>query len=217
MKISRDLRKALQACLVLLIFSVARAQLKPHERYTLHSGDVIELAYRITPDLNQTVIVQPDGFISIKIGGEVHVGGLTLDQAHKAIVTSVSSDLNDPELNLILKDFARAKILIAGEVQHPGPMELREDLTVVSAILSAGGYTNDAKSGQILLFRRVDGNIVEVRTLNLTRLEKPQAREQDMALRDGDMIYITHDKATRIEHYMKVLNLGMYFNPFEIP
>jgi polysaccharide biosynthesis/export protein len=203
--------------LYLLFVSVVAAQLKPHERYTLHSGDVIDLQYRLTPDLSQTVTVQPDGFISVKIGGEVHVGGLTLEEARKAVVTSVSSDLNDPEINLILKDFSRTKILVAGEVQHPGPIEMRDDLTLISAILSAGGYTEDAKSGQVLLFRRVDGNIVEVRKLDLTRLERPQAREQDVQLRDGDMIYITRDKASRLEHYIKVANLGMYFNPFQIP
>jgi polysaccharide biosynthesis/export protein len=202
---------------LLLLVTMASAQLKQHERYVLRHGDVIDLQYRYTPDLDQTVTVQPDGFVSIKIGGEVRVGGLTVEQARLAIVKAVSNDLNDPEVNLILKDFAHDKVLVSGEVGRPGPIDLRENLTVVSAIISAGGYTADAKSGEVLLFRRVNGDVVEVHKLSLTRLEKPQTREQDMALHDGDMILVTRDKVSRLEHYIKIVNLGMYFNPLPTP
>ncbi len=207
----------LLASLLLLVTMASAQQLKQHERYVLRHGDVIDLQYRYTPDLDQTVTVQPDGFVSIKIGGEVHVGGLTVEQAKQAILKAVSNDLNDPQLNLILKDFAHDKVLVSGEVQRPGSIDLRENLTVVSAILSAGGYTSDAKSGDVLLFRRVNGDILQVRKLSLTHLEDPRARERDMVLHDGDMIYVTRDKVSRIEHYIKVANLGMYFDPLPTP
>jgi len=43
------------------------------ERYVLHSGDVLDIQYRYTPEFNQTVSVQPDGYISLEIGVDLKV------------------------------------------------------------------------------------------------------------------------------------------------
>jgi polysaccharide export outer membrane protein len=197
--------------------SMANGQQLQTRSYVLHPGDTLDLQYRLTPDLNQTVIIQPDGIVSLNVAGQVHVAGLTLSQAHDQILVAVSSELNNPQLNLVLKDFVHPHILIAGEVARPGSVEVRENMTAFSAIMAAGGFTPDAKSGQVLVFRKVDDNIAEVRKLDLTRFDKKSEFEHDMPLQPGDMIYVTRDKASRIEHYMKVANLGMYFNPFPIP
>ncbi len=53
-------------------------------RYRLQANDVIEIQYRYTPEYNQTVSIQPDGFVTLQLLGDVKVGGLTLDKAHDA-------------------------------------------------------------------------------------------------------------------------------------
>ena len=50
------------------------------ERYVLHPGDVLDIQYRYTPEFNQTVTVQPDGFISLEIGGDLKVAGHNLER-----------------------------------------------------------------------------------------------------------------------------------------
>src|SRR5881398_3223417 len=64
-----------------------RPQLKMHkeERYKLVPGDVIDIAYRYTPEFNQTVTIQPDGFVGLQIVGDIKLGGLTLEDARKKI------------------------------------------------------------------------------------------------------------------------------------
>src|SRR5271155_5426093 len=52
-----------------------------HNRYKLRPGDTLDLQYRLTSDLNQTVVVQPDNYVSLNVAGEVEVGGLTLPEA----------------------------------------------------------------------------------------------------------------------------------------
>src|SRR4051794_34771551 len=42
-----------------------------HGRYLLRAGDVFEVQYRLSPEFNQTVTVQPDGFVMLQVAGEV--------------------------------------------------------------------------------------------------------------------------------------------------
>jgi polysaccharide export outer membrane protein len=188
-------------------------QLHQRPRYRLRPGDTLELQYRLTPDQNQTVIVEPDGYINLNIAGEVPVGGLTVTQAHDLIVQRDSEHLNNPDLNLILKDFTHPYIVVAGEVQKPGQVDLKENTTALSAILQAGGFTMGAQSGQVLVFRRVNDSLAEVKKLNLTRIKKTAQLERDMPLQAGDMVLVPHDKISTIEHYMSVTNVGFLFNP----
>src|SRR5882762_10857607 len=63
------------------------------ERYRLQPGDVLEVQFRYSPEFNQTVTVQPDGYVSLEIGGELKVAGLTIEQARQAILKKASSRL----------------------------------------------------------------------------------------------------------------------------
>jgi polysaccharide export outer membrane protein len=49
------------------------------DRYVLHPGDVLDIEYRYTPEFNQTVSVQPDGYISLEMGGDLKVAGRNLE------------------------------------------------------------------------------------------------------------------------------------------
>ena len=57
--------------------------LKPHteERYRLVPGDVVEVIYRYTPEFNQTVTIQPDGYVGLQIVGDLKLGGQPLQEA----------------------------------------------------------------------------------------------------------------------------------------
>src|ERR1700722_9081508 len=85
--------------------SHAEEQLHQRVRYKLHAGDVIALDYRYTPEFNQTVTIQPDGYVTLNVVGAIKVAGLTVDEAHDQIVSQASSRLNKPELGITLKDF----------------------------------------------------------------------------------------------------------------
>jgi len=211
------LRLAGMLLLIALPVLAADDQLHQRDRYALHTGDTLELQYRLTPDLNQTVVVQPDGFISIKIAGDVHVAGLTIAQARDLIISKDAYDLNAPELNLVLKDFVHPSIDIAGEVAKPGQIELRQTMTVLSAIVAAGGFTRDAKTGQVLLFRKIDADGYEVQKLNLRHIARAGDSEHNPELKEGDMIYVSRDRISTVERYVRTANLGMYFDPLPTP
>lgn len=189
-------------------------QLHPRPVYTLHIGDVIELNYRLTPEFNQTVTVQPDGRVDLEVAGSVQVAGLTLVQVHDEIVNIASRQLNHPELAITLKKFQQPYVVVAGEVARPGKIDINENTTALQAIILAGGFISSARDTQVILFRHINGDTAEVRRLNLHNIKTGSQLERDAELEPGDMLLVTRNKMEHLSRFMKATNLGVYFNPF---
>ncbi|MGD0938324.1 MAG: polysaccharide biosynthesis/export family protein [Terracidiphilus sp.] len=203
---------------LLSIGLIARADQQLYQRpsYKLHTGDVITLSYRFTPEFDQTVTVQPDGYINLDIVGNIKASGMTVNELHDEIVSAASDRLNHPELTVSLKDFQHPYVVVAGEVAIPGKIELREDTTALQAVMLAGGFKDSARDTRVFLFRRINGDMAEVRQLNLHAIKKTSDLERDSELQPGDMLLVTRNKLEHFSRFMKASNLGVYFNPFPI-
>src|SRR5208282_37084 len=104
----------------------------------------------------QTVTVQPDGFVTLQIVGDLKLQGLTLEQLTAAILEKAAQRLNDPEVTIVLRYFEKPYFVVGGEVGAPGRFEMRGAVTALQAIQMAGGFkTASAKYSQVLLFRRI--------------------------------------------------------------
>ncbi|MEP6706024.1 MAG: polysaccharide biosynthesis/export family protein [Pyrinomonadaceae bacterium] len=208
--------------LVLFTFCVAaQAQMQRprlgnvHEdRYQVQPGDVLELQYRYSPEFNQTVMVQPDGYISLQVGGDVKVGGKNVEQVRQLILQKVSERLKDPEATVILKEFQKPYFVVAGEVVQPGKIEMRERVTAIQAIMLAGGMKESARSSQILLFRKINSDTAEVKVLNLKRIKRTSDLENDLTLQAGDMLLVPRDRISKIERFIKLASVAAFMNPF---
>jgi len=180
--------------------------LKPkiEQRYKLVPGDVLEITYRYTPEFNQTVTVQPDGYVGLQIVGDLKVGGLTLSEAKEILVEKATARLKEPEVNLFLKEFQRPYIVVSGEVNNVGKVELRENVTALQAIMLSGGFKESAKSNQVVVFRRINDEYAEVRTLNLKSIKKTADLENDLPLQSGDIVYVPRSTLSKIERFIKL-------------
>lgn len=183
------------------------------ERYVLHPGDVLDIQYRYTPEFNQTVSVQPDGYVSLEIGGDLKVAGRNLEQVRNAILAKARTRLAAPELTVVLKEFQKPYVVVAGEVLQPGKFELREKLTAIQAVLLAGGFKDSAKSSQILVFRKLNAETAEVRSLNFKTLKRTSDLENDLSLQSGDMILVPRNRISKIERYVRLASLAAFLNP----
>ena len=191
-------------------------QLHQRQRYILHAGDVVSLNYRYTPEFNETVTIQPDGYVTLAIVGDIKIAGLTMDEMHDRIIKLAASRLNNPELSITLKDFEHPYVVVAGEVDKPGKIELRENTTALQAVMLAGGFKDSAKDTKVILFRRINGDMAEVRKLDLHNVHKTSDLERDTELQPGDMLLVTRNKMEHLSRFMKASNLGVYFNPFPV-
>ena len=73
------------------------------QRYRLQPGDVIEVQFRYSPEFNQTITVQPDGYVTLEISGDLKVAGLTVDQTREAILRQARTRLQDPVATVSLR------------------------------------------------------------------------------------------------------------------
>ena len=182
-------------------------------RYHIQPGDVIEFEFRFTPELNQTVKVQPDGYIPLQDAEELSVGGLTVEEVKKRAIQTYAAQLKDPVLTLTLKEFAKPYFVVTGEVEKPGRYDLPYDATLTDAIAMGGGFNSRGSTNDVLLFRRVSRQWVEVKKINVKQILQRAHMREDILLRTGDSIYISRSKLGKIDRFMEVTRLGLYFNP----
>ncbi|CAN5570243.1 hypothetical protein BH20ACI4_BH20ACI4_04150 [soil metagenome] len=183
-------------------------------RYRLVPGDVLEIVYRYTPEFNQTVTIHPDGFAVLEIVGDLKLSGLTLDEARKKIIEKATVRLKDPEVTLLLKEFQKPYFLVSGEVSQPGKFEMRENVTALQAVMMAGGTKDTAKSSQIVVFRKINADVAEVKILNLKKIKKTSDLENDLTLQAGDIIFVPRNNFSKVERYVRLASLFNILNPF---
>lgn len=213
------------ACLCLSASAFITAQtIKPTEkppqlktpvdsRYRLVPGDVLEIVYRYTPEFNQTVTIHPDGFVLLEIVGDLKLSGLTLEEARKTLVEKASVRLKDPEITLLLKEFQKPYFIVSGEVNQPGRFEMRENVTALQAVMTAGGFKDTAKMSQIIVFRKINAEFAEVKILNLKKIKKTSDLENDLTLEPGDIILVPRNNFSKIEKFVRLTSLVNILNP----
>ena len=209
--------------IVLLVFPVslaAQVQTPPklttvtEERYRLQPGDVLEVQFRYSPEFNQTVTVQPDGYITLEIGGDLKIAGFTIEQTRQAILRQASTRLQDPVATVLLKEFQRPYFVVSGEVNQPGTKEMRERVTALQAIMLAGGMKETAKSSQVIVFRTINNSdLAEVKLLNLKSIKRTSDLENDLTLKAGDIVYVPRDKLSKVERFMKIASVMAFMAP----
>jgi len=184
-----------------------------HPLYRLRPSDVVEISFTVAPEFNQTLTVQPDGYVMLKDAGMVEVQGLKLDEFSDAVEKAYRGYLHDPQVAVSLKEFERPYFIVGGEVGKPGKYELRSDVTVAEAVEIAGGLTQQAKHSQVVLFRRVNDDLVEARLLNLKKMLKQSNLKEDAHLRPGDMVFVPQNSISKIARFLTKPSVSMYMNP----
>ena len=180
--------------------------------YRLQPSDVFDVKYRYTPEYDATVMVRPDGYITLPIVGEVRVGGLTTAEARRAIVRQASTRLRDPELTVELKDFQKPRIFVGGQVGEPGEFELRGRVTLLEAIAMAGGFTKNSKHSQVVLVRRYDDERMVTRVVDAKGLERPQHMVESPVLLPGDFVFVPQNRISKIERFVTLGTMGWLVN-----
>lgn len=181
--------------------------------YRLHKSDVLEVSFAFSPELNQTLTVQPDGFIALREVPELYAERLTLPALQEAIEKAYAGLLHAPVVTITLKDFDKPYFIASGEVGHPGKYDLRGDTTVTEALAIAGGLNERAKHSQVVLFRRMSDGMAEAKVLNVKHMLRSHDLAEDMYLKPGDLLFVPQNTISKVRRYMPVSSLAAYWNP----
>jgi polysaccharide export outer membrane protein len=186
----------------------------PTRRYTVHPSDMLELSFPLTPEFNQNVMVQPDGYITLRDAGDIPAAGRTLPELNEAIKKAYNKILHDPVVSVYPKDFEKPYFVVGGQVSKPGKFDWRGDVTLTEAIAIAGGFTDAAKHSQVLLFRRVSDEWAEAKVINVKEMINARNLGEDPMVQPGDMLYIPKNTISKVKPFIPIPTVGMYASQF---
>ncbi|MGB8064197.1 MAG: polysaccharide biosynthesis/export family protein [Candidatus Sulfotelmatobacter sp.] len=182
--------------------------------YRVAPSDVLAVSFPLSPELNQSVTVQPDGFITLANVGSVYVQGLTAPEIVETLRKSLSKILHDPIIAVDFTNFQSAQFTIFGQVAKPGQYPLRYDTTVSQAIAIGGGFAGGAKN-QAFLLRRVSFDLLEVKKLDVKAFVHGKNLSEDVQLQAGDMIYVPESFIGKLRKFLPY-STGIGVSPLAI-
>ena len=191
------------------------------QNYILQVGDVLDIKFFYTPELNETLPIRPDGKISLQLVDEVHAAGLTPAQLDAILTKKYFDRLDKPELAVIVRTFTAHKIYVGGEVRSPGTITFSGDLTALQAIMHTGGYKDTAELRNVVVIRNQGTMTPEFISLNLQELLTRGGTQNDIRLKPRDIVFVPKTGIAQlglfVEQYIdqvipSALSLGLIYN-----
>lgn len=128
------------------------------DAYRIGVDDMIQVSVWHNPELGVTVPVRPDGRISVPLVGDVMAGGMTPPEVAAEIEKGLSTYVRDPKVAVILTELRSheflSRVRVTGAVQQPVSIPYRQGMTVLDAVLQAGGTNEFAAPNRSKLYRR---------------------------------------------------------------
>jgi len=155
---------------------------------TLREGDVVKIVFAGTPSLNTTQQIRRDGHINLPLVGDVKAAGLPPATLEKQILDAYGAQLLSREVTVSLES-AAIPIFVTGMVLRPGKVMSDRPITLLEAIMEAGGFDYGRANLKAIRVMRREGDRMRTFIVNL----KPALEGQPgtpFYLRPADMVYV---------------------------
>lgn len=166
---------------------------KLSDEYRIGVDDQVRVTVWGNPDLSVDMPVRPDGMISMPLIGDVLAGGFTPEQVAETIRVDLSQYVRDPNVTVQLTDLRSheylSRIRVTGAVNNPLSIPYRQGITMLDAILAAGGVNEFANPNGAKLHRTVDG-VIKVYDVPLGKLLNQGDVQANIRLQPGDVVSV---------------------------
>jgi polysaccharide biosynthesis/export protein len=122
--------------------------------YKLQTGDKLRIEVYKDAQLSQSVQIRPDGKITLPLVGDIAALGLTPIDLRERVTTALKDYMNNPVVTVIVVEGTVPTAYVVGEVNHPGPVTLQGNMTVLQALSLAGGLKDFADAKNIRILRK---------------------------------------------------------------
>jgi Periplasmic protein involved in polysaccharide export len=162
--------------------------------YHIGVDDQLQISVWQNPDLSVTVPVRPDGMITVPLIGDVQAGGQTPEAVAATIQAKLKSFVRDPQVAVILTELRSheylSRVRVTGAVRTPISLPYRQGMTILDAVLSAGGTTEFAAADRTELYRRGrDGN-TQSYAVQLDKILKRGELATNYPVQPGDVVTV---------------------------
>lgn len=163
------------------------------ETYRIGVDDRIQVAVWRNPELSVTVPVRPDGMISVPIIGDVEAGGLTAEEVAARVKAKLSAYVRDPTVAVVVMELRSheflSRVRVTGAVRTPKSLPYRQGMTVLDAVLEAGGPNDFAAAGRTKLYRKT-GTKTDIVEVELDRILMKGDLRTNLEVAPGDVITV---------------------------
>ena len=164
------------------------------KEFLLGPEDVLEVSVWRNQDLSRSVVVRPDGKISLPLIGDVQASGLNASQVAAKIAAKLTEFKENPNVSVSLKEVNSYFIYVLGEVLKPGKYPLKSYVTVLQGISMAGGFTPFASKNRMQVIRtntNEDGKEKQIRIpVPYNELVSGKGKIENFILKSGDTIVV---------------------------
>jgi protein involved in polysaccharide export with SLBB domain len=195
------------------------SQSEPAQVYKIQAGDQLEIKFFYNRDMNEQVIVRPDGRISIQLAHEIKAAGLTPAELTDLLTKSYASELEKPEITVIVRSFGGQMVYVDGEVNKPGMINMIAPMTVLQSLSQAGGVKDTADRKEILIIRKGLDNNPVVLMMNMDKVIYGVDTVRDLNLLPYDIVYVPKSSIANVnvwvDQYLRQnipIGVGTYYN-----
>jgi len=202
---TRTLRPLLAGLLAAAAFApagraadAAPASAKPRFIYTLTVTDKVRVEVFQEGDLTTITRVDATGNVNLPLIGDIHLAGLTVEQAQKAVAAAYIDGryLRHPQVTISIDEYAPREVTIMGQVRTPSRYELplESTMSVVDLVTKAGGFTDTAKGTDVSVTHYApDGTktTVKVDIESIIKGKKSaKSNDNSLLLQPGDIVFV---------------------------
>lgn len=161
--------------------------------YRVGVDDQLQVSVWRNPELSGSAVVRPDGKITVPLAGEVDAGGQTAAMIARAIEEKLSAYIRSPVVTVSVTGLSSHEYLtrlrITGAVRAPRSMPFRPGITVLDAVLEAGGPTDFAAPNRTKVYRKA-GEKVQVFDIRLDDILRRGKLQTNIELQSGDVVTV---------------------------
>lgn len=163
--------------------------------YIIGPGDVLKVFVWQNPDLSVTVPVRPDGKISTPLDEDMVAVGKTPSRLAHDIESKLSEYVRSPHVNVIVTQPASlfSQVKVIGQVKNPEAIAYHDGMTVLDAVLAAGGLTEYAAGNRARIVRLVNGTERDI-PVRLSALVNSGDMAQNLPLKPGDVLVVPESR-----------------------
>jgi polysaccharide export outer membrane protein len=194
---------ALLSFFLILLQGSASAQDK--EGYRINSADTLRIEVIEDPSFNRTVLVGPDGRITIPLAGTFKVSDLTVEGIANQLAARIRDSFAlSPTVIVTLEGVGQIgqiegtgdllTIFVIGEVNAPGERQLESGTTFLKALAGVGGFSSFAAVKRLQLRRINDEGREVIFDINYKDIVSGTSRAGMFELEDGDIILVPQRK-----------------------
>ncbi|HET6350073.1 MAG TPA: polysaccharide biosynthesis/export family protein [Candidatus Krumholzibacteria bacterium] len=175
-------------------------------QYVIGVGDLLEVVFPYHTNLTERdLVVRRDGRISLPYVGDQMAAGITPMDLDSVLTVRFSDILKDPNLSVIVQKPAPQRAYVLGNVDHPGEVKFEDEMSMVQAVASCGGFKAGALPNHAILIRRQSVSKIVGVEVDLRAVTNGAVLSNDLRLRNYDIVFIPQHPIFTAAEFMQAV------------